>query len=415
MVMTFTFHGPAAQVIVPPLFHVFFTFPLFLAELGIVTLLWKLGGEASARRFFLNPLVILVSAAWTVEALMTYPFVLSVLMVRRARYLAAAVALATGALVKFVPAILLPTLLIYLWHQRVPRKTLALCGGVFLLLCVVVIAPFWKGFQEVLLFQAARPGANLSVHLLLYPLHQITGLDIRFLAQAVSPLVGLFTQTVALALVYIYLFSRTHALTRAYLITLIAFFLGSKIVNEPYPYVLIPLILLELADHAVEAKETALKLLYALPLAFAILNVPLVYIVMPLYRYFWKGSYPVTHEWARAFPLAEHSLVRSILMLAFVAASVYTLRTLVLAGFELLGGILILAWLLTRCHRLSPWSIGLGAPGGILPDLVDASANVLFGVTLMHIPKLHWTVTRRYALLGILTQVVVAGAAAAIL
>ncbi len=88
---------------------------------------------------------------------------------------------------------------------------------------------------------------------------------------------------------------------------------------------------------------------------------------------------------------------------------------LLLAGFELLAGILILAWLLTRCHRLSPWPVGLGALGGILPDLVDALAKVLFGVRLMHIPKLHWTVTRRYALLGILTQVVLAGAAAALL
>ena len=88
---------------------------------------------------------------------------------------------------------------------------------------------------------------------------------------------------------------------------------------------------------------------------------------------------------------------------------------LIVAGFELLAGILILALLITRCHGLSPWSVGLGAFGGILPDLVDAPAHVLFRIRLMHLSKLHWTVTRRYALWGILTQVALAGGAAALL
>ena len=88
---------------------------------------------------------------------------------------------------------------------------------------------------------------------------------------------------------------------------------------------------------------------------------------------------------------------------------------LIVAGFELLAGILIIALLMTGCHWHSPWSVGLGTFGGILPDLVDAPAHLLFRIRLMHVSKLHWTVTRRYALLGILTQVVLAGAAAALL
>ena len=88
---------------------------------------------------------------------------------------------------------------------------------------------------------------------------------------------------------------------------------------------------------------------------------------------------------------------------------------LMMAGFELIAGILIIAWLITRCHGLSPWAVGLGALGGILPDLVDAPAHLLFRIRLMHVSKLHWTVTRRYALWGVLTQVAAAGAAAAFL
>ena len=85
---------------------------------------------------------------------------------------------------------------------------------------------------------------------------------------------------------------------------------------------------------------------------------------------------------------------------------------LIMAAFELLAGILIIAWLVTRCDGLSPWAVGLGALGGILPDLVDAPAHLLFRIRLMHVSKLHWTVTRRYALWGVLTQVAAAGAAA---
>jgi hypothetical protein len=88
---------------------------------------------------------------------------------------------------------------------------------------------------------------------------------------------------------------------------------------------------------------------------------------------------------------------------------------LMLAGLELVLGSLIVAWLISRCGGLGPWSVGLGALGGIVPDLVDAPMHMFFGVRLMHISQLHWTVTRRYALWGIATQIAAAGAAAAVL
>ena len=88
---------------------------------------------------------------------------------------------------------------------------------------------------------------------------------------------------------------------------------------------------------------------------------------------------------------------------------------LMLAGCELIAGTIVVAWFATRCQGLNPWAVGLGAFGGVLPDLVDAPVHLLFRIRLMHVSKLHFTVTRRFALLGILTQVVLAAAAAAML
>jgi len=328
----FTIHGPAAQAVVPPLFHLFFKLPLFLAELGIAALLWRLAGEGGARRFFLNPLVILVSATWTVEALMALGVILSIYLLRRERYLASAVALAAGTLIKFLPGVLMPAVLLYLWHRGVPRRTIVAYAATFLAICAAVVAPFWTGFREVLLFQLVRPGANLSVHLVLYPLNQFTRLDIRYLANVVSPLIGVITQTAALVLVYAYLARRVHSLTQTCVITLIAFLLGSKVVNEPYLYVLVPLLALELGEHPSEAKEVMYKLLYALPLAFAFVNVPIVYIAAPFYRYFWKGSYPVSYDWARAFPLEWHAVLLIGLAFSFIVACAYSIVVIAREG-----------------------------------------------------------------------------------
>jgi hypothetical protein len=330
----FTIHGPAATVIVPPIFNVFFKLPIFIAEIGIILLLWRMTGEAAARRFFLNPLVILVSATWTVEALMVFPALLSLCLVRRQRYLASATALAAGALIKVLPAVLLPVVLLHLWQQGVNRRVIAAYAATFFGICAVVVAPFWTGFREVALFQAARPGANLSIHLLLYPLSLFTRLDMNFLAYAVSPLVGHITQTAGLVLVYAYLARRPHRLAQACIIALVAFFLGSKVVNEQYLYLLVPLLAVELAEWPSEAKETVLKLMYALPLTFAFINIPIVYIAAPFFRYFWRGSFPVTYAWARIFPLEEHAIFLSILALAFVAASIYALRVITREGMH---------------------------------------------------------------------------------
>ncbi len=88
---------------------------------------------------------------------------------------------------------------------------------------------------------------------------------------------------------------------------------------------------------------------------------------------------------------------------------------LVEAGLEAVLGVLAVGWLLSRCREMDPWSVGLGALGGLLPDLVDAPIKMFLGTGLVHPSRLHWTVTRRYAVWGILTQVAVAGGTAMLL
>lgn len=324
----FVIHGPAAQIVVPPLFHLFFKLPLFLAELGIVALLWRLAGRDTARRFFLNPLVILVSATWTVDALIALPVIWSVDLLRRARYVASAAALAAGTLIKFMPAVLLPAVLLHLWHSGVSRRTIVAYGGTFAVVCAVIVAPFWSGFREVLLFQAIRPGANLSIHVVLYPLAILTRIDGRtldYLANVASPVIGTITLVAALALAYAHLARRARPLSQVMIILLLAFLLGSKVVNESYVYLLIPLLLLELRERPSESKEVGFKILYALPLAFAFVNVPILYAVAPLYRYFWRGPFPVSYDWNRAFPVTAHAILIPVLAAAFVAGCAYVI------------------------------------------------------------------------------------------
>ena len=46
-----------------------------------------------------------------------------------------------------------------------------------------------------------------------------------------------------------------------------------------------------------------------------------------------------------------------------------------------------------------------GALGGLLPDIVDVPLHALFGISVLHRKAWHRTMPRRYAVFGLLTQV----------
>lgn len=91
------------------------------------------------------------------------------------------------------------------------------------------------------------------------------------------------------------------------------------------------------------------------------------------------------------------------------SASLFT-PELMEAGVEFVFGAIIIAWI-ARCAAADARLIALGALGALLPDLIDQPLDRLLGITLLHVRQLHWTVARRHALWGILTQLAVAGAA----
>lgn len=85
------------------------------------------------------------------------------------------------------------------------------------------------------------------------------------------------------------------------------------------------------------------------------------------------------------------------------------------AGAEAIVGSILLAWMIRSCPGVHAPSVGVGAFAALLPDLIDFPLKQLFNVTVIHVPRLHWTVGRRHAIWGILTQVAVIVAAASYL
>lgn len=324
----FVVQGALAAHRIPVLVLVLFKAPLFAADVGIALLLWRLTGEQRARTFFLNPFVILVSAAWMFEDLMTVLALLALYLAVRKRSGPAGFALALGTLTKWTPVVLWPVIGLWLLRQRVPGRHQLAFHGAFLLTVAVGLASFWDGVRLVAQFHALRPGANLTPHILLYVLAQFRGDDIGWYYHILSPYVGVITLPLALGAAYLLQVRRALPLPTAASLTVIAFFLGSKVVNEPYVCLLLPLLLWEEAERTSEAKKFVFKAAYALPLAYAILNVPIVLFLLPVYLQLVPWD-PSSVYWAsRALPRAWHSLMLATLSFAFVGLLVYAWQAL---------------------------------------------------------------------------------------
>jgi hypothetical protein len=85
------------------------------------------------------------------------------------------------------------------------------------------------------------------------------------------------------------------------------------------------------------------------------------------------------------------------------------------AGAEVLVGAALLWRLTVTCSGTRADLIALGALGGLLPDLVDIPLQAAWGKMILHVRRLHWTVGRQHAVLGVLTQIVTGGVAGALL
>src|SRR5579883_1557900 len=125
----------------------------------------------------LNPLIILVSGAWTIEPLMILPTLIALYFATRDRYELSGFFLGLGVLTKWMPAVLWPAVGIWLLTTRASWPRQLAFHSVFLATCAAGLAPLWDGTRLVVQFHSFRPGANLTPHILLYVLAQFHNAD----------------------------------------------------------------------------------------------------------------------------------------------------------------------------------------------------------------------------------------------
>jgi hypothetical protein len=316
-----TMPGALALRAYPWTFLVAFKLPLWLSDLAIALVLRRLAGERAARLFFLNPLLVVVSGSWTVDTLMALPSLLSVALVLRGRYAWGGVLLAVGALVKWMPVVLWPAVALWLVYTGVEGRRQAAFHAAFWVTLGVGLLPGWPGVLEVARFHAERPGAHLTPHVLLYVLQTWRGRPDAELVR-LSAAVGSVTLPAALLLAYVVQYRRRLPLVAACCLSLTAFYLGSKIVNEPYLFLWVSLLLWELSERPDARKEFVMRAGYGAALAFATVNVPIVLFAAPVVLAVLPESpYPevVFRDASRAlWPWREQALILASLAFFFV-------------------------------------------------------------------------------------------------
>jgi len=131
------------------------------------------------------------------------------------------------------------------------------------------------------------------------------------------------------------------------------------------------------------------------------------------------GQASPSGPWALAGGLVSHELLDAIPHAegeTFGLQGISLLRVDVLeAGAEVLVGAAVLWRLAAACPGTRVDLVALGAVGGLLPDLVDIPLRVMWDKMILHVWRLHWTVGRQHAVLGIFSQILTAGVAGALL
>ncbi len=67
------------------------------------------------------------------------------------------------------------------------------------------------------------------------------------------------------------------------------------------------------------------------------------------------------------------------------------------AGTEFIAGALTVGWVIGHCPTAHLLSVAIGVLGGLVPDFVGLPLRMVWKVSPLHIPGLHWTVRAREA------------------
>lgn len=275
-------YGAVRAAPVPWDLQVLFKAPVWLADFGIAFLLLRMADRQASRRYLLNPYVVFVSGVWFFDAIMVFFLLLGVYLFRQGHVALSGAALALGALIKYVPVVAVPVLLIALIRdRRPPREAIALVGA-FALTCVLMLAPFWEGFVFTAGFQASRVASGLSwssVWFFLatwYP--QTQAFSQMYL---LSGEVQNWLLPVALLLAYLELWRRRRSVEQGVLLALLAYLVAAKVVSEVHILVIMPLVLLALGQRETANTRILFQLLWSVPLAWALVFVPMSSFLLP--------------------------------------------------------------------------------------------------------------------------------------
>ena len=265
--------------------------PIWIADFAIAALLARMSGTIRGfRDYLLNPYVLLVSGAWTFDAIMVLGLLLSVYFLQRNKLASSGVALAFGTMVKFIPAVAAPAIVLYLIKKKRPVREIVLFLAAYGIACLVLLGPFWNGLLYVVQFEANRVpgGMNWQMYFRLSTFFP-NNANLDPLSLAVGAF-GTPTLVIVLLLAYWYCFvSRNMSLNRMILVSLLAFLLGSKLVNEQYALVVFPFLFLEARRFGGGWKWLA-RLFWIVPLLFAIVRVQIDRFLWLLYRDVWGAA-----------------------------------------------------------------------------------------------------------------------------
>lgn len=268
--------GTYAMPNLPLDFFALYKLPMIIADFIIAGLLARMSGTVRGfRDYLLNPYVLLVSGAWTFDSVMLLGLLLGAFYLQRGKMLQSGLALAFGTMVKFVPIIAVPTFVLFLIKRKRPVHEIVLFVGAYLVASLVLLGPFVQGVAYVTSFHGSRVGGGMTWEMY-WRLWRFfppgTNLDPMSLA------IGAFgtpTLAIVLLLAYWYTFiAQRMTLNRMIIVTLLAFFVGSKLVNEQYALVIFPFLFIE-ARRLGGVWRWFFRLFWIVPLAFAIVRVPI--------------------------------------------------------------------------------------------------------------------------------------------
>jgi hypothetical protein len=268
--------APSVPVSLLALIHA----PIIAADVAVLFIMRALGvGLTGLRWYAFNPLVLLVGV-WTFDALMVLFLLLALYWIERRREVAAAAAVGLGAATKFVALAALPAILVAVldWERSTPRAFMRAAAA--LLACAAAIAivcwPVVDGMAFVIQFQMERLSAGLSLPQLLTGLTAPpVSIDWQPSPQAYAALQlgGLLLPLAMLGGCLVIVRWRLPA-SSAFLILVLAFLAGAKVVNEPYALSAVALATIELQRRPTFGLHWAYLLLWLVPFAYALLNTP---------------------------------------------------------------------------------------------------------------------------------------------